>query len=348
VPAHPSRGSLLAELGVELPVLAAPMAGGPGCPELVIAAGRAGSLGFLGAGYKPPEAMADEIAAVRAAGVPFGVNLFAPNPLPAEREDFRRYAEELRPEAEAVGVELDAAEEPREDDDFWREKLETLLGDPPPLVSFTFGIPSREDLAALRAAGALLVQGVTSEAEADAAAEAGVDALAVQSAAAGGHWGTLTPREPPAQLPLGELTAAIAVRNELPLIAAGGIAGPADAAAALAAGADAAMAGTALMLADEAATAPAHRAALADPGRAETVQTRAFTGRPARGLRNGFIDRHERDAPFGYPAIHHLTAPMRRAAAARGDAERLHLWAGTGFRAARAQPAGEILRRLAG
>ncbi len=144
------------------------------------------------------------------------------------------------------------------------------------------------------------------------------------------------------------LTAAIAARSRLALIAAGGIAAPGGAAAALAAGADAVMAGTALMLADEAATAPAHRAALADPARAETVQTRAFTGRPARGLRNGFIDRHELNAPLGYPAIHHLTAPMRRAAAAQGDAERLHLWAGTGFRAARALPAGEILRRLAG
>jgi NAD(P)H-dependent flavin oxidoreductase YrpB (nitropropane dioxygenase family) len=346
VPAHPSRGSLLGALGVELPVLAAPMAGGPGSPELVIAAGRSGSLGFLGAGYKRPEAMAAEIAAARAAGVPFGVNLFAPNPLPVDRAAFGRYAEELEREAEALGAQLDAA--PREDDDWWQEKVAALVAEPPPVVSFTFGIPARKDLLALRAAGALLVQGVTSPAEADAAAESGADALVVQSAAAGGHWGTLTPSEPPAPLPLGELIAAIAVRTELPLIAAGGIAGPGDVAAALGAGADAVMAGTALMLADEAATASVHRAALADPERTETVQTRAFTGRPARGLRNGFIERHERNAPLGYPAVHHLTAPLRRAAAARGDAERLHLWAGTGFRAARAQPAGEILRELAG
>ncbi len=341
-----SRGSLLGALGVELPVLAAPLAGGPGSPELVIAAGRSGSLGFLGAGYKQPEAMAAEVAAVRAAGVPFGVNLFAPNPLPVDGEAFGRYAEELRPEAEAVGAPVDAA--PREDDDWWHEKVAALLADTPPLVSFTFGIPPREDLRALRAAGALLVQGVTSVAEADAAVDAGVDALAVQSAAAGGHWGTLTPREPPAPLPLDELTAAIAARTELPLIAAGGIAAAQDVVSALGAGADAVMAGTALMLAEEAGTAPAHRAALADPGRAGTVQTRAFTGRPARGLRNGFIERHESGAPLGYPAIHHLTAPLRRAAAARGDAERLHLWAGTGFRAARAQPAAEILLGLAG
>jgi nitronate monooxygenase len=324
------------------------MAGGPGSPELVIAAARAGSFGFLGAGYKQPEAMTAEIAAVRAAGVPFGVNLFAPSPVPVDPEAFRSYAAELQEEAEAVGVRLEAGT-PREDDDSWREKLDVLLEDPPAVVSFTFGIPPREDIAALRGAGCLLVQSVTSPAEAAAAAEAGLDALAVQSAAAGGHWGTLTPGEPPgrwASVALPELVAAVRARTELALIAAGGIAGPDQVAETLAAGAEAVMVGTALLLAEEAATASVHRDALADPRRTETVLTRAFTGRPARGLRNGFIDRHDRSAPLGYPAIHHLTAPVRRAAAAAGDADRLHLWAGSGWRAARAEPAGETLRRL--
>jgi NAD(P)H-dependent flavin oxidoreductase YrpB (nitropropane dioxygenase family) len=337
---------LLARLGVELPVLAAPMAGGPGTPELAIAAGRAGSLGFLGAGYKTPEAIAAEIGAVREAGVPFGVNLFAGTPVPVDRREFARYALELRPEAQALGVELDARA-PREDDDRWSEKLEVLLADPPPLVSFTFAVPPPDDLAALRARGSVLVQVVTSPAEAAAATEAGVDALAVQSSAAGGHWGTFTPGEPAAPGSLSDLLAAVAERSALPLLAAGGLATPQDVSGALGAGARAALVGTALLLAQEAGTVEAHRAALAD-GTRETTVTRAFTGRPARGLRNGFIERHEAGAPIGYPAIHHLTAPVRRAAAASGEPERLHLWAGTGFREARAQPAGEILQRLSG
>ena len=138
--ARDALDGLLGELGVELPVLAAPMSGGPGTPELAIAAGRARSLGFLAAGYKQPDALAAEIAAVRAAGVPFGVNLFAPNPLPVDADEFRRYAGELAGEAEALGVQLDGAG-PREDDDWWEEKIELLLAEPPPLVSFTFGIP---------------------------------------------------------------------------------------------------------------------------------------------------------------------------------------------------------------
>ena len=273
MPATPAtlRGRLLAELGAELPVLAAPMAGGPGSPELVLAAARAGSIGFLGAGYKRPEDVAGEIAAVRAAGVTFGVNLFAPNPLAVDREEFRRYAEELRPDAETLGVALGAAG-PREDDDFWRREARRAARRPARDRELHVRDPSAGVLGALRAAGAMLVQGVTSPEEADAAAAAGLDALAVQSAAAGGHSGTLTPREPPPPaLALNELTAAIAARTALPLIAAGGLAGAAEVAGALQAGADAVMVGTALLLCDEAATAPVHRAALADPARSETV-----------------------------------------------------------------------------
>jgi nitronate monooxygenase len=338
---------LLAGLGVELPVLAAPMAGGPGSAALVAAAARAGSLGFVAGGYKQPEMLAAELAEMRAAGVPFAVNLFAPNPLPVDRDEFRRYADSLRGEADRFGLMLDG-EHPQEDDDWWSEKLGLLLAEPPPLVSFTFGIPPRKDLEALREAGSLLVQTVTSPAEALAAAEAGVDALAVQSIDAGGHWGTLTPREPPAALSLPELIGAVAAQSSLPVIASGGIATPGEVSAALLAGARAVMVGTALLLADEAATVAAHRRALRDPARTETVVTRAFTGRPARGLRNGFIERHSSQAPLGYPAIHHLTSPLRRAAAAAGEPELLHLWAGTGFRQVSERPAGEILRELSG
>jgi pyruvate/2-oxoglutarate dehydrogenase complex dihydrolipoamide acyltransferase (E2) component len=118
----------------------------------------------------------------------------------------------------------------------------------------------------------------------------------------------------------------------LPLIAVGGLATPADVAAAVHAGADAVAVGTVLLRSNEAGTTAAHKAALADPARTTTVLTRAFTGRPARALRNEFIGRYGHLAPFGYPAVHHLTSPLRKAAAAAGDPERMHLWAGTGRR----------------
>ena len=134
----------------------------------------------------------------------------------------------------------------------------------------------------------------------------------------------------------------------LPLIAAGGLATPDAVTGVLTAGASAAAVGTVLLRADESGASATHKAALVDPARTETTLTRAFTGRPARGLHNGFIDRFEAIAPLGYPAIHHLTGPLRKAAAAAGEADLVHLWAGTGYRHVRDAPTEEILRSLAG
>jgi len=338
--------SPLTALGVGAPVLAAPMAGGAGTPALVAAAARADGLGFLAGGYRTAEAMAGQIAEVRADGAVFGVNLFAPHPVPVDPGAFRDYARALAPEALVYGIDLEAAGIV-EDDDHWRDKVDLLLSDPVPVVSFTFGIPEAAVIAALRAAGTLVVQTVTSPQEARAAQDAGVDALAVQASAAGGHSGTLSPHHPPGPVPLTDLLGAVRAAVPLPLIAAGGLATAEAVAEALRAGAAAVMVGTVLLRADEAGTSAPHRAALTDPERRETVVTRAFTGRPARGLRNGFTDRYSALAPSGYPALHHLTGPIRRAAAAANDPDRLHLWAGTGYRHATAEPAARILRRLA-
>jgi nitronate monooxygenase len=332
--------------GLDLPVIAAPMAGGPGSPALVIAAARAGSIGFLAAGYKTPQALAEEITAVAAAGVPFGVNLFAPNPVPVDPAAFRRYAELIAPEAGRYGIVLDAAA-PVENDDCWHDKLDVLRAHPVPVVSFTFGLPGRDDLALLRGTGALLVQTVTTAAEAEAAAEAGLDALVVQAAAAGGHSGTFTPARPLAEIAIHELIASVRSAVSLPVIATGGLATADAVAAVIGAGAAAVAVGTVLLRSDKAGTSATHRAALADPARTRTVLTRAFTGRPARGLRNEFTDRYSQLAPEGYPALHYLTSGIRKAAAAAGDPERVHLWAGTGFRQATEEPAAAILTRLA-
>ena len=170
----------------------------------------------------------------------------------------------------------------------------------------------------------------------------------VQAASAGGHSGTLTPDVLVEPVAAPELVRAVRGAVDLPVWAAGGVAGADDVRRILDAGAEAVAVGTLLLLSPEAGTSPTYRAALADPARTTTVVTRAFSGRPARGVRNGFIDAHDATAPSGYPAIHHLTTPLRRAAAAAGDPENINIWAGTGFRHARSEPAGEILRRLAG
>ena len=338
------------------PVVVAPMAGGPSTAGLVIAAASAGALGFLAAGYKTPAAMVAEVRAVRAATAePFGVNLFVPGAPSADPGAIERYLASLRPSAAAVGAELGPA---TWDDDDFDAKVAALLADPPPLVSFTFGCPSADVIAAFGDAGSLVAVTVTSPQEAAIAAAAGVDGLCVQGPAAGAHRGTFTngvaaqpgtaqPEPVGSELSLRALVSKIAAVTDLPQIAAGGIMEPAQVQAVLAAGAVAAQCGTAFLRCPESGAHPLHKDALADPRFTTTALTRAFSGRRARGLVNRFIEDHA-DAPAAYPEINNATRPLRAAAAAIGDRERMSLWAGRNYRLATDPPAGEVIEWLSG
>ncbi|MEE3066004.1 MAG: nitronate monooxygenase [Actinomycetota bacterium] len=336
---------MLAQFEMSIPLVAAPMSGGPTTPAMVSAATAAGGLGMLAAGYKTVQAVEAELKTVRAEGIPFGINLFAPNPVPVDPDSYRAYAAIIQKEADQFGLALPA--DPIEDTDRFDEKIALLLDDPVPMVSFTFGIPPRSVIVALQQAKTVVVQTVTTAQEAVQARDAGVDMLALQAAAAGGHSGTLTPLRPVQPVPIVDLVKQVTATVPLPVLAAGGLATADAVADVIRAGAAAAVVGTALLRATESGASATHQAALTDPARTETVLTHAFTGRPARGLRNRFIDDHEEHAPFGYPAIHYLTSPLRKAAAAAGKPDYVHLWAGTGYRHAAAAPTADILRRLA-
>jgi NAD(P)H-dependent flavin oxidoreductase YrpB (nitropropane dioxygenase family) len=330
----------------QLPIVAAPMAGGPSTPELAVAVAEAGGMPFLAGGYKTPDALASEIARVRVSGHRFGVNLFVPGDSRVEVTAFAAYADDLRGDAEVYGLSLDPV--PVVDDDGWSSKLDLLLAEPVPVVSFTFGLPAASDIAALRRAGITVWSSVTTAAEAVLAERAGVDGLVVQGTDAGGHSATFDPTGPSRSTDTAALVRSIRTVSVLPLVAAGGVDGPVAVRRLLDAGAERVAVGTLLLRTDEAGTSAAHRAALADPAFTETAITRVFTGRPARALRNGFIDRHERHAIDAYPAVHHLTRGLRQAAAAAGDTDRLHLWAGTGWRRAPTGRAGDVISWLAG
>ncbi|MBM7810934.1 NAD(P)H-dependent flavin oxidoreductase [Saccharothrix algeriensis] len=323
---------------LEVPVIAAPMAGGASTPELVAEVGRAGGLGFLAAGYLPVEALAAQLTATAAlTDGPFGVNLFVPGPESAA--DLTDYRERVRARSGAEPG------EPRWDDDAYAAKLELVTAMRVPVVSFTFGLPEPHDVRRLHAAGSLVVVTVTTPAEARQAAQVGADALCVQGCDAGGHRGTFTDDgvSPGGGELFGVLAALrlVRARVDLPLIAAGGLVHGADVAAVVAAGAVAAQLGTAFLRCPEAGTAPAHRQALAD-GTRRTELTRAFSGRPARGLVNRFMTDNGPHAPSAYPEVHHLTKPVR----ATGDPELMSLWAGQTYPLARSAPAAEVVRRL--
>jgi nitronate monooxygenase len=325
---------------LDVPIVAAPMAGGPTTPALVAAVSEAGGLGFLAAGYKTAQGVEAEIAAVRSATpLPFGVNLFYPTRDESDEAAIDAYARSLRAEEDRYGVSVGV---PVWSDDDWEAKLNVVARARPAVVSFTFGCPERETVEWLHGLDIAVWATVTSPAEAGVALAAGADALVLQGAEAGGHQGSFRQHD---DQPLSILTLLqlVAATTDRPLVAAGGIATPAQIAAVRRSGASAAQIGSALMLAEEAGTNEPHRQALR--GQAPTRLTRAFTGRRARGIVNRFMLEHDDDAPAAYPEIHYLTAPLRAKARALGDANGLNLWAGQAYHLAVETTAGEIIER---
>ncbi|MBT2439286.1 nitronate monooxygenase [Streptomyces sp. ISL-36] len=331
------------------PIVQAPMAGGASCPQLVGAVCEAGGLGFLAGGYKTAGGLYQEIKQVRGlTGQPFGVNLFMPQGgQAADPAAVEVYRHQLAGEATWYETELGDPDSGR--DDAYDAKLAILLEDPVPVVSFTFGCPGRDTFHAFARAGTYTIVTVTSAEEAQAAQRAGADAVCVQGVEAGGHQGTHRDDPDAALAGTGLLTLVTQVREtvRLPIVAAGGLMRGAQIAAVLAAGADAAQLGTAFLVCPESGAHALHKQAMTDPLFVRTELTRAFSGRPARGLVNRFMREHGPYAPAAYPEIHHLTTPLRKAAATAGDAQGMALWAGQGHRLARGLPAGQLVEVLA-
>ncbi|MFG2207531.1 nitronate monooxygenase [Streptomyces sp. NPDC048638] len=333
------------------PIVQAPMAGGAARPELAAAVSEAGGLGFLAAGYKTADGMYQEIKQLRGlTGRPFGVNLFMPQPSLADAAPVEVYREQLAGEAtwyESPIAELDPYGGA---DDGYEAKLAILREDPVPVVSFAFGCPSRAVFDGFAEVGTYTIVTVTTAAEAQAAQWSGADAVCVQGIEAGGHQSTH--RDDPqadgtgAGVGLLSLLAQVHEAVQIPIIAAGGLMRGSQIAAVLAAGASMAQLGTAFLVTPESGANTLHKQAMTNPLFTRTELTRAFSGRPARGLVNRFLREHGPYAPAAYPAVHHLTSGLRKAAAKAGDAQGMALWAGQGHRMARELPAGQLVEVL--
>ena len=329
---------------LQAPVVLAPLAGGPSTPELAAAVASAGGLGFIAGGYLSAPELGDRITRARSLTQGrLGANVFVPGGGPAAPGSYRPFLARLHSWAQERDLPLG---EPRYSDDDWQAKIELLLHERLPVVSFTFGCPDRDVVAALRKAGSEVWVTVTAPDEASEAERAGADALVVQGAEAGGHRASFTDRFDLPLYGLLPLLALIGPSTSLPLIASGGIATANSLAAALAAGAIAAQIGTGFMLCPEAGTSAVHRTALRTP--TPTELTRAFTGRLARGIRNEFLMAHTASAPIAYPELHYVTAPLRHQGRKRGNRDLVNLWAGEAHSLAEELPAAEIVERLAG
>jgi nitronate monooxygenase len=342
-----SRPALLERLGIEYPILLAPMGGGPGTPELAAAVSEAGGLGSLGASYMTPAQMREDIRKIRAlTRKPFHINLFAGGRGPQPPGDLKAMLALLGEVHASLGLAAPAL--PPLPSDPFHEQLEVVLDERPALFSFTFGIPDGEAMKREKARGIAVMGTATTVVEAAMLEAAGVDAIVAQGAEAGAHRGTFAGRFEDSLVPTVELVRGIVRQTALPVVAAGGIMDGRDIAAALASGAAAVQLGTAFLACPESGASEAYKRAILTAGRDTTVITRAFSGRPARGLANDFIARLQgrEEVILPYPLQNALTRPMRTAAAQRGEAGFLSLWAGQGVARARALPAGELVRRL--
>ncbi len=340
------KNPLVERLGIEHPIVLAPMAGGVGTPALVAAVSNAGGLGSFGAGYLPPDALRAAIREIRGlTDRPFAVNLFIPEagrraPSP---EEIAAANEALRPLRDELGLPAPDRIAPPP---AFADQLAVVVEERVPVFSFTFGALPAAEVRRLRAAGLVVVGTATTVREGRILAGSGVDAVVAQGSEAGGHRGTFDGAPEQGLIGTLALVPQLVDAVKVPIVAAGAIMDGRGVVAALALGAQAAQMGTAFLAAAESGAHPRHKEALlAPPEEDRTALTRAFSGRMARGIRNRFIVEVERrGAILPYPAQNTLTQDIRRASARAGRPEFLSLWAGQAAALARARPAAEIVR----
>jgi nitronate monooxygenase len=350
----PASRSFTARLGLELPLIQAPMAGFQGT-AMATAVSGAGALGSLPGAAMTPQALRDAVGEMRrAGGLPVNLNFFchaAPPPDPAREAAWR---EALRPYYEELGLSFTAIANGPGRLPFDAAAADVIEAVHPEVVSFHFGLPPAPLLERVRRAGAQVWASATTVAEARWLAAHGVDAIIAQGLEAGGHRGIFLPGgahfDLDSQLRTLALSTAILQAVRVPVIAAGGIADAAGIDGALRLGASAVQLGTAFLLCTEATTSAVHRVALQGDGARQTALTNLFSGRPARGI----VNRLMRELgpistlPPAFPSAVNAIAPLRAAAEQAGRGDFSPLWAGQDVSGCRAIPAAQLVRLLAG
>ena len=341
------KTALTDRLGLDLPIVQAPMAG-TSTPELAAAVSNAGALGSISIASVDAVEGRRQIQALKALTTrPFNVNVFCHAPTPPDPARDRVWIDSLRSVfAEFGAVPPQALTEIYQSFLTDDAKLAVLLDEKPAVVSFHFGLPQPEKIAALKAAGCLLVASATTPEEGRLAQSAGIDMIVAQGVEAGGHRGVFDPADDPrfATLPLTRL---LARELDIPVIAAGGVMDGAGIAAALALGAAGAQLGTAFVSCPESAANPAYRAALAGPRAERTRVSPVISGRPARGIENAFMQRADEALVAGYPYAYDVGKALNAAASAQGDDGYAPQWAGQAAPLSRVLPAAELVEALA-
>jgi len=335
---------LTERLGLNHPIIQAPMAGGGDSPALVAAVSEAGGIGVFGAAYLAPAQIAEAAKSIRErTRRPFGLNLFSPLPTPERPKDFAPAIARLAPYYVELG--LPPPEVPAPPTYSFDDQFAAVLESGAAMFSFTFAPVPSQTIAAAKAKGMVVAGTATTVEEAVALEKLGVDAVVAQGSEAGGHRGSFAQPFEAAMIGTMALVPQIVDAVRVPVIASGGIMDGRGIAAAFALGASAVQMGTAFLTCDEAGASDAYKEKIMASREHETRITRAFSGRPARGIVNRVMTEVGDEVP-GFPLQNALTRPMRTAAGKAGRTEYLSLWAGQGLRLARRQMAGELVARL--
>lgn len=333
-------------LGISHPIIQAPMASAA-TPAMAIAACEAGALGSIGAAYHTPDRLRDEIRAIKAAtDKPFNVNLFVPDNTVLDPARLAAANDVFRPIRQAL--DLPDPQQPPDPPDRFADLAAIILEERVAVFSFHFGLPDRSVLDAARAAGMVLVGSATSPDDAARLEAAGMDMVVAQSNDAGGHQGTFEAVEEPPGIGTMALVPQVVDRVSIPVIAAGGIMDGRGIAAALALGAGAVQMGTAFLAAPESASHPAHKALLTGEETPLTRHTRAFSGRPARGLVNRYMRETapHTDALLPFPFQNSYTSDIKAAATKLNLPDFLPMWAGHGAPLTQAQDTARLIETL--
>ena len=336
-------------LGIELPIIQAPMAGVQGS-AMAVAVSNAGGLGSLPCAMLTPETLRSELEAITAQTTrPYNLNFFCHTPPAPDAAREATWRAALAPYYAEFGIDPGSVPVGGGRAPFTAEAADLLEGFEPPVVSFHFGLPSPELLARVKGWGAKVLASATTVEEARWLEAHGVDAVIAQGLEAGGHRGIFLGDDLTTQVGTMALLPQIVRAVRVPVIAAGGIADAPGVAAAMALGAAGVQVGTSYLLCPEATTTPLHRAALASRRAEHTVLTNLITGRPARGMRNRLLDELGplSDLAPAFPLATAALAPLKAAAEKLGRDDFSTLWSGQNATGCRAIPAAQLTRELA-
>jgi len=336
-------------LGIELPIIQAPMAGAQGS-AMAVAVSNAGGLGSIGCATLASEALRKELSAIKAQTTrPYNVNFFCHAAPVEDAEREAAWRAKLMPHYQKYGIDPGSIPGGPGRAPFTPAAAELLEDIRPAVVSFHFGLPPADLLARVKSLGAKIFGSATTLTEALWLESRGVDAIIAQGVEAGGHRGIFLSEDLTTQVGTFALVPQIVRAVKVPVIAAGGIADAQGVGAALALGAAAAQIGTAYLLCPEATISAIHRAALKSEAARHTALTNIFTGRPARGIVNFAMKELgpiNRDAP-AFPLATSSMAPLRAKAEKEGSGDFTPLWSGQNATGCKEVPAAQLTRELA-